>query len=263
MSKKKNRKRPNTKKLPTSEDKKNHILYSYVLPIAEVIFIIFVLRWLVLEAYQVPTGSMIDTIQPGDFLLVEKITYRFDPPDIGDVVVFEYPHDNRIKYVKRCIAEAGDTVEIRDKVVYVNGEKSPHAPTQLIDNRVFPSDPAAHEDPVELTHRWIAIAENDSLMHVQRFSPRDNFGPVIIPDGHLFALGDNRDNSLDSRFWGPVPMENITGRPTFIYLSTDLIDKIDPMSRRTLTMVDNVVLMLKSIFQFWHIRWDRMFMIIK
>lgn len=248
------------KKISKIEKKEKNLLYSVVLPIAEVIFIIFILRWLVLEAYQVPTGSMIDTITPGDFLLVEKITYRFSPIEIGDVVVFEYPHDKRVKYVKRCLALGGDTIEIRDKVMYVNGEESPHLPTQLSDRVVYPRNPNIALDIVSQTQHWLSSSKHGPA-NFGYF--RDNFGPYVIPDGHFYAIGDNRDDSSDSRFWGPVPMENITGRPTFIYLSTTLIDRIDPFARKDLTMVDNIILMLRSIVQFWHIRWDRMFMIIK
>ena len=95
-----------------------------------------------------------------------------------------------------------------------------------------------------------------------KYYARDNFGPIIVPENHMMALGDNRDGSEDSRYWGPVPFDNITGRPTFIYLSTDLVDELTPQEKRSLTMVGNIKLMMMSIVKFWHIRFDRMFRIL-
>jgi signal peptidase I len=118
--------------------KKRDILFTYILPLLEIIFIIFVLRTFILEAYQVPTGSMIDTILPGDFLLVEKVTFRINEPQKGEVIVFKYPLEQRVKYVKRCIATAGDTVETRDKILYVNGQVSPFQAAQLRILSLFP-----------------------------------------------------------------------------------------------------------------------------
>ncbi len=247
------------KKTPEQQQKENRekLIYNVILPILEIIFIIVVLRWGVLEAYQVPTGSMIDTILPGDFLLVEKVTYRFAPPERGDVIVFKYPGDERVKYVKRCVAIAGDTVEFRDKVLYVNGEESPCKPAQLVDPNIIPRPAQLPNDVELLSQHW----SERSFANARWV--RDNFGPIVVPEENVMAVGDNRDNSYDSRYWGPVPLKNITGRPTFIYLSTNLINDISDEERRTLTMIDNMALMFKSIVQFWRIRWSRMLMIIQ
>ena len=244
----------------SKKEKREKLIYNIILPILEVIFIIVVLRWGVLEAYQVPTGSMIETILPGDFLLVEKVTYKFADPVAGEIIVFKYPEDERVKYVKRCIAVAGDTVEIRDKVLFVNNQKSIYEATQFTDPNIYPALMNTPKDIGILTKSWV---ERKFTGRNVRGYVRDNFGPVVVPPNNVMALGDNRDNSYDSRFWGPVPLENITGRPTFIYLSTNLINDISDEERRTLTMVDNMLLMFKSIVMFWRIRWDRMFMIIK
>ncbi len=245
------------KKTTAKDDKRERLIYNIILPVLEIVFIIVVLRWGVLEAYQVPTGSMVDTILPGDFLLVEKVTYKFSPPEHGDVIVFKYPLDERVKYVKRCVALGGDTVEIKDKVLYVNGQESPCKPAQLTDANVYAGAENLPKDIELVSKHWRerAFARSGWV--------RDNFGPVIVPEGNVMAMGDNRDNSYDSRYWGPVPLENITGRPTFVYLSTNLINEISDEERRTLTMVDNMVLMFKSIIQFWRIRWNRMMMIIQ
>ena len=171
-----------------------------------------VIRGLVIQAFRIPTGSMEDTLLVGDFLFVNKmvygseidigwsgnriIYYRFPSirdPKPGDVIVFRYPDDPARDFIKRCVAVEGQTVEIRDKVLYVNG--------------VAPEEPhAVHKDPRVLPGET---------------SPRDNFGPYVVPQGHLFMLGDNRDNSHDSRFWGALPRSLVKGKSMFLYWSWD------------------------------------------
>ena len=180
------------------------------------------LRTFVIQAFRIPTGSMEDTLLVGDFILVDKITYGAQvdlgitkgrlpglrKPRTGDVVVFRYPLDPTKDFIKRLIAGPGQEVEIRDRQIFVDGEPLPE-----------PSD-AKHIDPRILPPTW---------------SNRDNYGPVIVPEDHYFFMGDNRENSKDSREWGFVPEENIRGRATMIYLSWnpepsipwwDLFDKV-------------------------------------
>jgi signal peptidase I len=164
------------------------------------------LRTFVVQAFRIPTGSMEDTLLVGDFLLVDKITYgpRIDigiaalrlpglrRPRTGDIVVFRYPVDPTKDFIKRLVAGPGQTVLIEDRKVYVDGELFPDPPgSKHIDPRVLPSS----------------------------YSNRDNYGPVTVPDGQFFFMGDNRENSKDSREWGFVPEENIKGRALIIYLS--------------------------------------------
>jgi signal peptidase I len=168
--------------------------------LVSVILALFV-RTFLLQAYVVPTSSMEDNILVGDHLIVNKFLYapsrgalaRLLPQRrvrTGDVFVFKFPDDPRRDFVKRAIAMPGDLVEIRDKVVYVN-----QAPL---------AEPG-------VTH---------SDRSVYAAGRRDQFGPIRIPEGQIFALGDNRDSSNDSRFWGTVPIANVKGRALFVYWSS-------------------------------------------
>jgi len=164
------------------------------------------IRSSVVQAFWVPSGSMLPTIQIGDHLFVNKLAYgvRLDPPFMkgtelvhfsdpkrGDVAVFVSPVDGKTDLIKRIIGVAGDTVEIRTKKLYVNGE--------------LREDPFAYyQDP-----------DHNS------YHPRDNFGPTTVPAGKFFVLGDNRDQSHDSRFWGFANVEDLKGKATFVYWSRD------------------------------------------
>jgi len=174
------------------------------------------------QAFIVPTGSMESTVLIGDHLLVDKLSYApsdpitrhllpYTEPKRGDVIVFRYPMDIRQNFVKRVIGAPGDHIRIVDKVVYVNGKALTEPYTQHIDPRVepyrdnFPSQPYG---PV--TDRAQEMLAN----HVQS-------GELVVPAENYFAMGDNRENSLDSRYWGLVPRENIIGKPLVIFWSYD------------------------------------------
>ena len=179
----------------------------------EAILVAFILalfvRTFVFENFKIPSGSMEDNLLIGDHLVVNKfifaanadsILHRVFPyrgPQRGDVVVFKYPEDTRRDFIKRCVAVAGDVVEIKGKVLHINGE--PQVETMAVHK-----DPRIYEDApsVPISSRI-----------------RDNFGPFTVPPGTIFCLGDNRDNSLDSRFWGPVPLSYVKGRAVLIYWS--------------------------------------------
>ncbi len=165
---------------------------EYLEAILVAVIIAFVLRAFVVQAYRIPSDSMQDTLQIGDFILVNKFTYHFREPRPGDVVVFKYPLNPSKDYVKRCIAVEGQTVEIRDKTIYVDNQVKPNA------SGVHFQDP--HVQPRELSNR-------------------DNFGPVTVPPGCVFMLGDNRDDSQDSRIWGFLDKSLIRGRAAFVYWS--------------------------------------------
>jgi len=208
-----------------------------------VLFFLLVVRPFLLQAYHVPSGSMEVTLLPGDFLLVNKAAYGsrsphrvpftelslpsfhvpgYDIPQRGDVLVFEYPLDRTQEYVKRCVAVGGDTVEMRDKVLYVNGRRRAEPYARHVDpevrrehNRVF--------DTNKFTWQLDYIVTEGGADTVDwRYNPtRDNFGPLVVPQGKFFCLGDNRDTSSDSRFWGFVDREMIKGRPLILYFSWD------------------------------------------
>ena len=163
------------------------------------------IRTFIVQAFKIPSGSMIPTLQIGDHILVNKLAYgvrvpfweqylvRFGEVQRGDVVVFVFPEDRSKDFIKRVVAVAGDRVEVRGKNVYVNGKQ--------ID------DPYAHfegDDP-------------------QAFgvSTRDDYGPKTVPENHVFVLGDNRDRSYDSRFWGFVDLGEVRGKAFLIYWSWD------------------------------------------
>jgi signal peptidase I len=174
------------------------------------IFVLFV-RTFVVQTYQVPTGSMEKTILVGDHLLVNKFAYAprlpgwaklFPYRDVhrGDIVVFKKPGDDVNPgnvLVKRAVAGPNQTVLVRDKKLLVDGQPADVPSVQHSDPELYPNDPAVPD----MARR------------------RDQFGPFKVPPNSWFGMGDNRDNSLDSRYWGSIPRENIFGRPTILYWS--------------------------------------------
>ncbi len=176
---------------------------EYIESLVIAALIAFVVRSFFIQAFKIPSSSMEPTLLIGDHLLVNRLSYsvkvpftdivilHLGNPNRGDVVVFRYPVDRSKDFIKRVIAKEGDTVEIKDKVVYVNGQRI--------------NDPHAF------------FAEDNLIPGF--FSQRDNFGPITVPKGSYFCMGDNRDRSLDSRFWGYVKDEDLVGRALIIYFS--------------------------------------------
>ena len=211
------------------------------------IFVLFV-RTFVVQTYQVPTGSMESTILVGDHLLVNKFAYgprlgvlaRMLPyRDVrrGDIIVFKKPGDDVNDgnvLVKRAVGVPGDTISVRNKRLFVNGAPSDERSVQHIDPETYgPGDPRG---------------------------PRDEFGPFVVPPGHYFGMGDNRDNSLDSRFWGPIPRENIFGRPFLIYWSYEA----EPNSHIWRGPIAKIRQLLSVAIHFFsRTRWDRMFHLVR
>ncbi len=197
--------------------KKSHlVLWEYFKSFGIAIIAALIIRALVIQSYKIPSGSMENTLMVGDVLFVNKFIYgakipftdwhlpKITDPKPGNVVVFKYDGDTN-NYIKRCIATEGQIVEIRDKVVYVDGvEFSEIQHMKFEDMRIYPSE----------------YAENSIYPPGYGFN-RDNYGPIKVPDGHLFMLGDNRDNSIDSRYRGVIPRRNIIGRALNIYWSWD------------------------------------------
>ncbi len=152
------------------------------------------LRLFVVSAYRVNSASMEDTLLTGDYIFVNKLAYQYGgkTPQTGDIIVFKYPNNPEKDYIKRIVALPGQTVQIADKVVYVDSMVA-MVPTGAKngDAKIMPGD----------------------------LSFRDNFGPYVVPQGQYFVMGDNRDDSQDSRFWGSVPIQNIRGKAVFVYWS--------------------------------------------
>ena len=188
---------------PKGEEAPKSRLRQNVESLLLAVLVALLVRSSVVEAFWVPSGSMLPTIQIGDHLFVNKLAYgmhlpfverevtQWSPLHRGDVVVFTSPVDRNIDLIKRVIAVAGDTVEIRKKRLYINGEEVP--------------DPHAN---------FTDIRDRDAV-------PRDHFGPVTVPPGKFFVMGDNRDQSYDSRYWGFADERDVKGQATFIYWSWD------------------------------------------
>jgi signal peptidase I len=163
------------------------------------------------EMYQVPMVSMAPTIQEGDRIMVGKrLTIHIDH---NDLLVFRSPYDGKT-LIKRCVALGNDTVEIRHKALWVNGKQVVEKYVKHDDNTEYPL-PTAVIDRMQFQQYW----EQGKLDQTNWV--RDNFGPVVVPAGYLFTLGDNRDNSFDSRFWGPLDQSAVIGKPLYIYFSKD------------------------------------------
>lgn len=198
---------------------------EWIRAIGTALLLFFLIRSLVVEAFKIPTGSMERTLMIGDFLLVNKAVYGAEiplthtrlpalaEPQRGDVVVFLPPHDPQRNYVKRLVGMPGDTLEMRDKVLWVNGRRQIEPYTRFI-------DPLS--DPGDNRMMWQVGFLSPKLRNRLSYRPtRDNWGPLVVPPGRFFALGDNRDNSEDSRYWGFLDAESIRGRPMFVYYSFD------------------------------------------
>ncbi len=165
--------------------------------------IALLVRGFVVQAFRIPSGSMEPTLLVGDHLLVNRLSYEMKlpftdivlvdlgRPERGDIVVFSYPEDRTKDFIKRVIGIGGDTIQIRNKVAYVNGQR------------------------IEDSHAFF----HDKAVIPGILSPRDNFGPVTVPRDSYFVMGDNRDRSYDSRFWGFVKKDDLIGRALVLYFS--------------------------------------------
>lgn len=175
------------------------------------------------EAFKIPTSSMENTLLVGDFLLVNKAVYgapipgtdvhlpALAEPSRNEVVVFQPPHDPEKSYVKRLVGMPGDTLEMRAKKLFLNGTPAHEPYVRYTDRRGDAVHPGMHWQSSHLIAGPVP----------RRHPTRDNWGPIVVPPGHFFVLGDNRDNSEDSRYWGFVPRDAIRGRPAVVYYSFD------------------------------------------
>ena len=190
------------------------------------LILFLIIRTFLIEAFQIPSGSMERTLLAGDFLFVNKAVYGaqipgtssrlpgFGTPGRGDVIVFAYPKDPTLNYVKRVIGAPGDRVEMRAGQVYVNGVALDEPYVQRIDPL---------HDNFETEFNWQRGFLVGRTAEQQRgYHPtRDTWGPLRVPRGKYFVLGDNRDNSADSRYWGFVDQGAVKGRPLVVYFSYD------------------------------------------
>lgn len=198
------------------------VAWEYIQAILIALILAMFIRTFVVQAFKIPSGSMIHTLLIGDHLLANKFIYgirnplnrrevwiKGEKPKQSDIIVFIYPLDQSKDFIKRVIGVEGDTVEIINKKVYVNGKLFPDPPgVQYTDPRILPGS----------------------------LQPRDNMGPVVVPKDCLFVMGDNRDQSYDSRFWGFVPIKDVKGKAFIIYWSWDS-DNFRPRFDRMFKMI--------------------------
>jgi signal peptidase I len=213
-----------------------------------VILVVFVVRSFVLEPFKIPSGSMVPTLLVGDFILVNKFDYGLRLPitntkvtegrplERGDVVVFRYPKDESVDYIKRVIGLPGDTVAYQDKQLTINGKPVPETPLpDYLDEERLGYAKQFEED---IDGRKNAILNNPAvppfIVGAEDYPYRDNCtynarGVICkVPPGNYFMMGDNRDNSADSRYWGFAPDKNIVGRAFFIWMNFSDLKRIGP-----------------------------------
>ena len=192
----------NDDKSKTKEKIKSKVK-EYVESIIIAILIALFIRTFIICAYKIPSRSMVQTLLVGDHILVNKFLYGVKIPLLrntiipvsnpkrGDIVVFIYPNDRSKDFIKRVIGVGGDTIEIKNKKILINGKEYSDSYGIYSDNIIYPAT----------------------------MQPRDNFGPITVPKNSLFVMGDNRDESLDSRFWGFVDLKDVEGKAFIIYWS--------------------------------------------
>ena len=189
----------------TPQKKRKSTVREYTEAIIIALLLALFIRTFVVQAFKIPSGSMLNTLLIGDHILVNKFIYGIknpingntwiplEKPERGDVVVFKYPLNPKQDYIKRVVGVAGDRIEIKNKKVFLNGEPQNEPYTIHLDNKIIPAG----------------------------IQSRDNMGPITVPANSLFVMGDNRDNSYDSRFWKFVDLKEVKGKAFILYWSWD------------------------------------------
>ncbi len=215
-----------------------------------VILLVFTLRSFLVEPFKIPSGSMMPTLLAGDYILVNKFTYglrvpvlnntfiEMNQPKRGDVFVFHYPPEPTIDYIKRVVGLPGDVIQYQDKHLTLNGQK---LDVKFLDNYTYTMsfkdiDGSQQENSMtaQQSSEQLGEIEHDILVHdIPNQYPSGSLGEklqngeaVTVPAGHYFAMGDNRDNSADSRVWGFVPEHNLVGKAFFIWFNFNQPDRI-------------------------------------
>lgn len=230
---------------PTKERGRGSTMWETVRTIVYAVLIALTLRTLAFEPFNIPSGSMKPTLEIGDYLFVSKFSYGYthyslplsinlfsgrifySAPDRGDVVVFKEPRDNRTDYIKRVIGLPGDSIQVRNSVIVING--TPVQREQVADYELYkgflpdqggrPSYVKQYIETLPNGRRYRVIEERECLEQDLRCGPHDNTPELTVPAGHFLMMGDNRDNSSDGREWGFVPAENLIGRAATLFVS--------------------------------------------
>jgi signal peptidase I len=181
----------------TKQEKPRSKVREYAEIIITAVVLALIVRAFIIQSYHIPSESMENTLLKGDFLFASKFIYgakvpftdsrlpAIRDPKPGDIIIFKYPRDGKTDYIKRCVAVAGQTVEVRGRVLKVDGK----------------------------------VVEEDYTKHIRGGTVLSNYGPRTVPKGHIFVMGDNRDNSSDSREWGMLNRKFVMGKALFIYFS--------------------------------------------
>lgn len=200
--------------------KKKSTFREYAEALAIAVLLALFIRTFVVQAFKIPSGSMIPTLIIGDHLLVNKFVYgiripvidqyiiQFKKPVRGDIVVFKYPKDESKDYIKRVVGIEGDKIEIRSDVLYINGKK---IKTKFISEY--------NNENISGADRYEEYFGEKKHYILDQYIKYEDFGPVTVPENSIFVMGDNRDNSQDSRYWGYVDLNKIKGKALIIYWS--------------------------------------------
>ncbi len=195
-----------------------------------VLALVLVLRSFLVEPFQIPSGSMLPTLEVGDFILVNKFTYgirlpvldtkvvSLNDPERGDILVFRFPKDNRTNYIKRVVGVPGDVVRYKDKQLWINGN--------LLDSKFL-----GQINNMEMFQEQLVEVNHKIFKNASGFTYPGEEGEWVIPEASYFVMGDNRDNSNDSRFWGVVPDQNIVGKAFAIWMHWETLFSLPSFSR--------------------------------
>lgn len=216
------------KRLSAVTSEKEPILIEYARSLFPVFLVVLILRSFIIEPFRIPSGSMYPTLEIGDFIAVSKFSYGIklpvtrttiipiSLPERGDVVVFAYPNDPSVDYIKRVIGLPGDEITYVGRTMFVNGEAIKQAPL----GKYLGRDSGAQMSGANLVAETMSNNHTYNVLLDMDKSSRD-MNTIVVPEGHYFTVGDNRDHSNDSRFWGFVPEKNLKGKAFGIWMNWD------------------------------------------